>query len=311
MQRPSAEQLSQLQGFERTAFAIADTINRRPALKTAAHGFLKTFGAGWVHYCTRHIRYAYGLDELRALNPDRGVLVVSNHRSFFDMYVISCVMLRETEWIKGMYFPVRSDFFYEGPDGVFVNAIMAAMTMYPPVLRDSSRRTFNSYVTDFISDQMKVPGMLCGFHPEGTRNKTDDPYKLLAASPGVGQIVHAARPIVIPAFINGLGNNLPKQVMGNFTRKGDPITIAFGKPLDLESFYAQPAKLRTYKYLADHLRDEVQKVGEHERVMRARDGLPPLGPKRDEPGVAVAVASSDAESSARSRRSERDDSTAE
>ena len=278
MQRPSAEQLSLLHGFERTAFTIADTINRNPALKTAAHAFLRTVGAGWVHYCTRHIRHVYGLEHIRRLNPDRGVLVVSNHRSFFDMYAISCVMLRETDWINGMYFPVRSDYFYERPDGLIVNAIMSAMTMYPPVLRDSSRRAFNSYVVDFITDVMKQPGTLCGFHPEGTRNKTDDPYTLLAASPGVGQIVYASRPIVIPAFILGLGNNLPKQVVGNFMRNGDPITIAFGKPLDLQSHFDQPPRLRTYKRLADRLRDEVALLGAYERECRQRDGFPNLGP---------------------------------
>ncbi|MEI8258337.1 MAG: lysophospholipid acyltransferase family protein, partial [Deltaproteobacteria bacterium] len=239
MHRPSPEQLSTLKGFERTAFAVADTVNRVPLLKTAAHAYLKTFGAAWVHYGSRHIRHVYGLERLRALTPDRGVLVVSNHRSFFDMYAISCVMLRETSWISGMYFPVRSDYFYERPDGVIVNALMSGMTMYPPVLRDTSRRGFNSYTVDFIADQMNVPGMLCGFHPEGTRNKTADPYTLLAASPGVGQIVHAARPIVIPAFILGLGNNLPKQVLGNLSRTGDPITIAFGEPLDLSAHFSE------------------------------------------------------------------------
>jgi hypothetical protein len=160
--RPNEEQLSALQGFERIAFEITDRVNRTPPLKWIADAYLRHFVATWITAATKNLLHVHGLENAVQLAPDRGVVLASNHLSFFDMYVISCVMLRETEWIKGMYFPVRSDFFYEGPDGVFVNALMAAMTMYPPVLRDSSRRTFNSYVTEFISDQMKVPGMLCG-----------------------------------------------------------------------------------------------------------------------------------------------------
>jgi 1-acyl-sn-glycerol-3-phosphate acyltransferase len=216
------------------------------------------------------------VENLTELRPDRGVLLACNHRSFFDMYTISSVILRKTDWVKGMYFPVRSDYFYERPDGVFVNAVMSAMAMYPPVMRNTEKRPFNQYAVDFVADVVQQPGSLVGFHPEGTRNKTDDPYTLLPANPGVGQIVHQARPIVVPVFILGLTNNLPKQMMGNFDGTGEPITVLFGKPLDLERFYAEPAKLRTYKRLADHMRDEIMVLGEREREYRRRDGLKSL-----------------------------------
>jgi 1-acyl-sn-glycerol-3-phosphate acyltransferase len=275
---PTSEQLALLEGFERTAFAIADTVNRRPALKRASHAFLKSAGAAWVYHCTKHLVRIFGEEHLRAVAPDRGVILISNHRSFFDMYLLSSVVLRRTSWIRGMYFPVRGEYFYERPDGVFVNLIMSAFAMYPPVLRDPKKRAFNGYTVDAIADVLREPGTLVGFHPEGTRNKTDDPYTLLPANPGVGQVVHAARPIVLPAFILGLGNHLPRQIASNFTRTGDPITIQFAPPLDLERFYAQPARLRTYKHLADHLRDELQKLGHETRALREEHGLPTLAP---------------------------------
>jgi 1-acyl-sn-glycerol-3-phosphate acyltransferase len=231
-----------------------------------------------VHVCTRHVQRLYGIDQAAALRPDRGVLLVSNHRSFFDMYVISCVLLRNTSWIDGMYFPVRGDYFYERPDGVVVNAIMSAMAMYPPVLRQPGRRAFNQYTVDFIAGALKQPGTMVGFHPEGTRNKTDDPYTLLPANPGVGQIIHQARPIVLPAFILGLGNNLPKQVLGNFDRTGEPITIVFGKPMEFDQHYDKPARLRTYKHIADDLRSVMMNLGAEERAIRAREGFPSKAP---------------------------------
>ncbi len=278
MHRPTDEQLALLEGFERRAFDIADAVNRRPTLKRASHAFLRTFGAGWVHHCTKHILQKRGLEHLTSLRPDRGVLVICNHRSFFDLYSVACVVLRNTTWVRGMYFPVRADFFYERPAGVAVNAIMSAMAMYPPVLRQPQKRAFNQYAVDFIADVVKTPGALVGFHPEGTRNKTADPYALLPANPGVGQIVYHARPIVLPVFVLGLGNDLPRQVMGNFTRRGEPITMVFGAPLDLASFYAEPARLRTYKQLADHLAGELVRLGATERELREKEGFPSKAP---------------------------------
>jgi 1-acyl-sn-glycerol-3-phosphate acyltransferase len=280
MLRPTPEQLALLQGFERTAFAIADGVNRRPAFKRAAHTFLRTFGASWVYHCTRHLQHVHGLEHLASLRPDRGVMLVANHRSFFDLYVLSSIILRGTDWVRGMYFPVRSDYFYERPDGVLVNAVMSAMAMYPPVLRDPNRREFNRYTVDAIRDVLAEPGTLVGFHPEGTRNKTDDPYTLLPVQPGIGQILHVARPIVVPVFILGLSNDLPRQIAGNFTGNGEPITVLFGAPQDLSKYYEQPARLRTYKAVGDHLRAVLTELGAQERALREREGLPNKAPRR-------------------------------
>jgi 1-acyl-sn-glycerol-3-phosphate acyltransferase len=278
MERPTDAQLALLEGFERRAFGIADTVNRRPALKRASQAFLRTVGAGWVYHFTKHIMHKHGLEHLTSLRPDRGVIVIANHRSFFDLYTVACVVLRNTTWVRRMYFPVRGDFFYERPAGVAVNAVMSAMAMYPPVLRQPHKRPFNQYAVDFLADELARPGVLVGFHPEGTRNKTDDPYALLPANPGVGQIVHQARPIVLPVFVLGLGNDLPRQIAGNFTGKGEPITVVFGRPLDLEAFHAEPARLRTYKRLADHLAAELVALGAVEREIREREGMPSKAP---------------------------------
>ena len=274
MVKPTPEQLALLEGFEKTAFAICDRVNRSPRLKTAAHTFLKTVGASWVYHCTKHLQQVYGLDELRKLDPDRGVMIVANHRSFFDLYVVTSVLLRECRWVEQMYFPVRADYWYERVDGVLANAVMSALAMYPPVLRKPEKRAFNQYTVDYITEVCLRRGTVVGMHPEGTRNKTDDPYTLLPAQPGIGQIVRQSQPIVLPVFILGLGNDLPKQVKGNFDGKGEPITIVFGAPLDMQRFYDQPSRLRTYMNVSHHLRDELGKLGEVERAIRKRAGFP-------------------------------------
>ena len=279
MIRPTEEQLSTLTRFERTAFEIADTVNRHPELKKAAHAFLKTVGAGWVYHCTKNLVHIDGLEHLTSLNPDRGVVLVANHRSFFDQYAIASQLLRNTDWVEGMYFPVRGDYFYERPDGIFVNMLMSAWAMYPPVMRRPEARTFNDFTVDVVTEVLQQRGTVVGMHPEGTRNKTDDPYTLLPAQIGIGQMVHKSRPIVLPVFILGLSNDFPRQVKGNFDGTGDPITMVFGPPLQLDKLLAEPARLRTYKKIADHTRDVLMELGKKERVFRKSLGLPDLGPK--------------------------------
>ena len=278
MRRPTPEQLAPLGRFERFAFEVADQMNRRPALKSAAHTFLRVVGESWVTAATDKLLHVRGEAHVRDLHPDRGVFLICNHRSMFDYYAVSAVLLRNTDWVKRMYFPVRSNFFYESGAGMAVNAVMSAMAMYPPVMREGPKRAFNQYTVDVLTDLMREPGSLVGYHPEGTRNKNDDPYELLPASVGAGNIVYHARPIVVPVFTLGLIHSFPQQVKSNFDGTGAPVTILFGAPLDLSEHFEKPARLRTYKDVADHLRDALVTLGGEERRMREELGLPRMGP---------------------------------
>ena len=52
----------------------------------------------------------YGLENIEAVSRDRPILLVANHRSFFDMYVVSTTLFRHTAWRKQLFFPVRGRF---------------------------------------------------------------------------------------------------------------------------------------------------------------------------------------------------------
>jgi 1-acyl-sn-glycerol-3-phosphate acyltransferase len=277
---PTPEQLALLHPFERLAFRFSDGVNRSPLGKRASHWFLSRVGMTWVHHFTKHLLHIDGIEQAAELHPPGGLLLVSNHRSFFDMYVISCVLFRDTRLLQRIYFPVRSDFFYERPSGHFVNGVMSAWSMYPPVLRQPERNEFNRYAMARVSELLAQPGSVVGFHPEGTRGKGDDPYTLLPAQPGVGQLIMSARPTVLPIFINGLGNDLIRQVLGNFDGTGRKIIIVFGKPLKLEPFYTKSARLRTYMDIANYIRDTITELGDRERALRARIEPPGGGGER-------------------------------
>ena len=274
--RPTTEQLAQLGLFERGSFALADFVNSNDLAKEAAQAFLSSVGSAWVYYCSRNLIHLRGLSNVRDLSPPRGLLLASNHRSLFDQYVISCWLFRTTRLLRRIYFPVRSDFFYERPMGVLVSLVMSALAMYPPVFRDPRKRDFNNYSVRRLIQILGQPGSVVGVHPEGTRNRGDDPYRLLPAQPGIGKLIMEARPTVVPIFINGLSNDFLTQVKANFDGQGEPIIVVFGEPLDLAPFYDKGNRLRTQKEVADFVLERIAGLGQREREYREELRVSPV-----------------------------------
>jgi 1-acyl-sn-glycerol-3-phosphate acyltransferase len=267
---PTPAQLALLTPFEQRAFHLVDYVNSHSVPKEAAQLYLRTFGAGWVYYCSRNLTHIIGRSVLDRLDPPAGLLLTSNHRSFFDQYFISCWLFRITSLLERMYFPVRAEFWYDRPLGIVVSAIMSALCMYPPVFREPGKREFNTYSLQRLVQLLGQRGAVVGMHPEGTRNKSDDPYALLKAQPGIGKLILDARPTVLPIFINGLTNDFARQVRTNFDGTGTPVVMVVGEPLDLEAYYARPNRLRTQKETADFVVAEIAKLGPVEREYRER-----------------------------------------
>jgi 1-acyl-sn-glycerol-3-phosphate acyltransferase len=229
-----------------------------------------TLGAGWIHLSTYNIMNVYGLEHVEAAAHDRPLLLVANHRSFFDMYAVSTVLFRNTRWPKRLFFPVRGRFFYQSPLGLLVNLIMGWWSMYPPFFGTGDhplpeKRAFDKFSFEVLAELARLgPGNIIGFHPEGTRNKGDDPYSFLRAQPGIGKLIMEAQPQVIPVFIAGLCNSLPKQVARNWNRE-EVIRIHFGELIDLSEHLTKPDRLRTHKEIADAVMGKIAELGERDR----------------------------------------------
>ena len=190
-----------LNRIERFALRFGELANEDPRGKWLQNQFLRGVSYVWVRAVIANRVLVEGLDDIMALRPDTGVMLVSNHRSFFDQYVmlLGCYM-GPVPWSKRLFFPVRSNFFYDQPLGVVVNAAVAGGAMYPPIYRQSERRALNDDALDRMVDLVRQRGNVLGMHPEGTRGKGDNPYKFLPAQPGVGKLALLAQPMVIPAF---------------------------------------------------------------------------------------------------------------
>ena len=265
---PTREELSVLDTTEKIGFWLTDQMN---------HGAWKRFwtfcqrhiGSLWIHLATYNLMNVFGLENVEKTAAGRPLLLVANHRSFFDMYTVSSVLFRRTRRPIKLFFPVRAKFFYTSPLGWFVNLAMGWWAMYPPFFReekDAEKREFDKFsLRKLIALCAEGEGHIIGFHPEGKRNLNDNPYEFLPAQPGIGKVIMAARPQVVPVFITGLGNDLPKQILGNW-RGGEKIRIWFGEPLDLSEFYARGDRLRTHKEIADFLMAKIGELGEEDEL---------------------------------------------
>lgn len=264
---PSREEIAVLGATERLGFRLTHMMNRG-AWKRFWTFCQRHIGSLWIKICTYNLMNVYGLENIEATDPDRPLLLVANHRSFFDMYTVSSVLFRRTARPVTLFFPVRAKFFYTRPAGWLVNLVMGWWAMYPPFFREEKevkKREFDKFSLRRLIQLASVGrGNVIGFHPEGKRNFGSDPYEFLPAQPGVGKVIHAARPQVVPVFIAGLGNDLVKQVAGNW-RGGEKVRIWFGEPIDFSEFYEKSDRLRTHKEIADFAMSKIGELAEKDR----------------------------------------------
>jgi 1-acyl-sn-glycerol-3-phosphate acyltransferase len=228
----------------------------------------RAVGSSWIHHCTKHLRHVYGVERLPPFEQNQSFLLVCNHRSFFDLYVVIGELVRRG-LPQRIIFPVRSTFFYTNPIGLFVNGVMSFFAMYPPIFRERQKAMLNVASLDELTWMLRRGGVFAGLHPEGTRKRDDDPYTLLPAQRGAGRIIRDAEVPVIPVFINGLINDLPEQVKSNFTRTGRKIVVVFGDPVDFGELMQAPSTPKTHQAIANRALEAVAALGNEERAHRA------------------------------------------
>ncbi len=264
---PTSDELSVLNATERAGFRLVRAMNRGPAKRFWTF-CQRHVGSLWIYLATNRLMNVRGIENFERTNPERPVLLAANHRSFFDMYTVSSVLFRRTNRPIVLYFPVRAKFFYDNPAGWFVNLVMGWWAMYPPFFREqneAAKRSFDKFsLRELVRLSSTGRGHVIGFHPEGKRNLGEDPYSFLPAQPGIGKVIFEARPQVIPVFIAGLGNDLPRQILGNWTG-GEKVRIWFGEPVEFSEFYLMRDSIRTHKEIGDLLMARIAELGERDR----------------------------------------------
>lgn len=257
--------LDPLSPFERLSFRLTAALASR-AVPLTEQG-LRFISHPCVRLASYRMTKAHGLDRLTGLRPDQGILLLANHRSYFDLPLL-CTLLRDYTPLRVPIFaPVRANFFFQNPLGLLINLSLAGGRMFPPIFREPGKRELNWWSLAFLAERLRRGNVMIGFHPEGTRNKNPDPYTPLPAHPGVGKLVMETWPVVIPAFLNGLSNNPLTNLRANLQRSDRAIAV-FGEPVDLSPFRSLPNRMASHKKIADRLVESIYALGEEERRLR-------------------------------------------
>src|SRR5262249_53091767 len=60
---------------------------------TALRWCQRTIGATWINFFTQNLRHVHGLHRLPDFDMAKSYLCVANHRSFFDLYVVTAFLV--------------------------------------------------------------------------------------------------------------------------------------------------------------------------------------------------------------------------
>ncbi|NRA33906.1 MAG: 1-acyl-sn-glycerol-3-phosphate acyltransferase [Polyangiaceae bacterium] len=225
----------------------------------------------WIHALIKNLLTEFGTERLPEFDPNKSYIIAANHLSIFDLYAATSQLMR-----RGLphrvFFPVKSEFFYDTPAGFVVNALMSGCAMYPPIFRQRERAALNIGSLDELAWLLRQGGTMVGIHPEGQRSTSGDPYQLLESQSGVGRLARQSGAIVIPVFINGLVNDLSHQVKSNFTNSGTPIHLVFGKPVELDELMQKAPSPKLYREITARVMAAIQDLAFEERDYR--DQLP-------------------------------------
>src|SRR5436305_6984418 len=255
-----------LKPFERFAFRVMRYFNAGPGARWALTWQRIVLDPLFSMFVSRRM-VVRGWERLEAIPERASFLLVSNHRSFFDQFIIGWLLFTAERYNRKSSFPVRANFFYEHPFGLFISLLLGGGSMFPPFFRRPEAKAFNKYSLSIVTDLLHQPGNVIGFHPEGTRNKGPDPYHLLPAQPAAGEGALKARPVILPVFITGLTNDLLSELWANI-RKKRPVVVIFGNVLDVADWPTE-TRLSHAKKCADMFNEKIAALMEEEKAARA------------------------------------------
>jgi 1-acyl-sn-glycerol-3-phosphate acyltransferase len=213
------------------------------------------------------------LEHLRNVTREGQILLLANHRSIFDFFVIIGAIIWQTSLPRRWFFPVRSNFAYDNLIGICVNLFMTGMSMFPPILYGRRGDMFNRYSLARTVEELATPGTLIGMHPEGMRSRTPNPYQLRPAQPGIGRVALEAKAArAFPVCVIGPTKGLLIEFWRNWMAPDVyPIHVLFGPEIDISDLRAQGSRPTTQKLAADRCLAAVASLVEMEQAVPKKD----------------------------------------
>ncbi|MDX6380281.1 MAG: long-chain acyl-CoA synthetase, partial [Rubrobacteraceae bacterium] len=184
---------------------------------------------------------AEGLENL----PERGPFVITpNHVSYLDSFVVAAALdyglLRRTYWAGW------TGAAFSNP----LNRFVSRLAQTVPI--DPDRAGVSSLA--FGAAVLKREKNLVWF-PEGERSPTG---RLQPFKPGIGMLLNHFRVPVVPVFIHGTGEAMPR---GKALVRPAKITVVFDKPLEVSDLEQQGEDGQPHDRIIQGLHDRMAELG--------------------------------------------------
>ena len=107
---PDAGEIAVLDRTERIGFRLTHRMNLG-GWKRLMTFCQRHIGSLWIYLATYNLMNVFGIENIENTDPDTPLVLVANHRSFFDMYTISSVIFRRTKRPMRLFFRFGQSFF--------------------------------------------------------------------------------------------------------------------------------------------------------------------------------------------------------
>jgi 1-acyl-sn-glycerol-3-phosphate acyltransferase len=204
-----------------------------------------------LYYITRFTLYCmavpfFGFTAHGVRNiPERGrIILASNHASNLDPLFVGVAAPRRINYLA------KKELFSNRLFGFILRKICSAL----PVDRDQMDRTTLREIFRLLEHEETML-----VFPEGTRTHDG---RLGEAKLGVGLIAHHARATVIPAYVRGSYDILPRHAKRIRLSR---CAVWFGSPVDLDELYRQGKSKEVYKRIGDRIMEGIRRLEERSR----------------------------------------------
>jgi len=154
-----------------------------------------------------------------------GVMVASNHISYYDPPLVGSAMKRAA------YFLAKQELFKNRFIGWVLRRVLAR-----PVKRGSMDRRAMEMVIEWVN-----AGEVVTLFPEGTRSRTG---AFLPPKAGIGLMAHRAKCPIVPVYISGSDH------LKDCFKRRRRLTVRFGEPISPDWIAAQTVDKAGYEVIA-------------------------------------------------------------
>lgn len=173
--------------------------------------------------------------------PSKGAFIfVANHSSYLDPLLLAASTSRPIHFITR--------------DNLLSHSLLGWILRHANTISAKRHGRDMSVIKDSLDVLAK--GKAVGIFPEGARSKD---RKIHRAKSGVGMIVYMAKVPVVPAYIEGTFDALPRRVR---TFKRHPVRVYIGKPIYFTKEWAGGQTKETYQRISDEIMRQIRELKE-------------------------------------------------